>query len=85
MYFDFRFETEYLNVKYQLDILFHRRSMLRERKPDLIVTATILEPYKPHADDIWDKYAILTMILDISYILRTGIENFNKKHDLEKI
>jgi len=80
-YVDFRFETEYIDVKYQLDILFHRSSMLKNHEPEVLVTVTILEPYKPHADDIWDKYAILTLMMDISYVLRVGIENFNKKYE----
>jgi len=84
-YVDFKFETEYLGVKYQLDILFHRSSMLKNHEPDALVTVTILEPYKPHADNIWDKYAILTLTMDISYVLREGIVNFNKKYEKNSI
>jgi hypothetical protein len=40
-YVDFRFETEYLDVKCQLDILFQRSSMLRNHEPDVSVTVTI--------------------------------------------
>ena len=80
-YVDFRFKTEYLDVKYQLDILFHRSSILKNHEPEALVTVTILEPYKPHADDIWDKYAILTLMMDISYVIQVGIENFIKKYE----
>ncbi|GAJ02252.1 unnamed protein product, partial [marine sediment metagenome] len=80
-YVDFTFNTEYIDVKFQLDFLFHRSSLLKNHEPDVLVTVTILEPSKPHADDIWDKYAILTLMMDISYILRKGIENFNKKYE----
>ena len=82
-YVDFKFETEYLGVKYQLDILFHRSSMLKNHEPDVLVTVTILEPHKPHADDIWDKYAIITLMMDISYVIRVGIENFIKKYEAQ--
>lgn len=80
-YVDFRFETEYLDVKCQLDILFHRSSMLRNHEPDVSVTVTILEPHKPNADVMWDKSAILTLMMDISYVIRVGIENFIKKYE----
>jgi len=80
-YVDFRFETEYIDVKYQLDFLFSRWSMIERDKPIITITVTILEPHKPHADDVWDKYAILTLMGDISYIIRVGVENFNKKYE----
>lgn len=83
-YVDFRFETEYIDVKYQLDFLFSRWSMIERDKPIISITVTILEPHKPHADDVWDKYAILTLMGDISYIIRVGVENFNKKYDKNK-
>jgi hypothetical protein len=78
---DFRFKTEYIDVKYQLDFLFHRGSFITNNMPIISITVTILEPYKPHADDIWDKPAILTLMMDISYIIRVGIENFIKKFE----
>lgn len=79
-YVDFRFETEYLDQKYVLNILFHRSSTLKNHEPMALVTITILEPHKPYADDVWDQYAILTLMMDVSYVLEVGIENFNKKH-----
>ena len=84
-YVDFRFKTEYNDVKYQLDFLFHRWSMIERDKPNISITITILEPHKPHADDVWDKYAIFTLIMDISYVIRVGIENFNKKYDSKQV
>ena len=80
-YVDFSFETEYIDVKYQLDFLFHRTSIIEREKPGISITVTILEPYKPHADDVWDKYAIFTLMMDISYIIRIGVENFIKKYE----
>jgi len=80
-YVDFRFKTEYIDVKYQLDFLFLRSSMIERDKPSISITVTILEPHKPHADDVWDKYTILTLMMDISYIIRVGIENFIKKYE----
>lgn len=80
-YVDFSFKTEYHDIKYQLDFLFFRWSMIERDKPIISITVTILEPQKPHADDVWDKYAILTMIQDISYIIRVGVEDFIKKYE----
>lgn len=80
-YVDFRFKTEYIDVKYQLDFLFNRSSMILEDEPIISITITILEPHKPHADDVWNKYAMLTLMMDISYIVRVGIENFIKKSE----
>jgi hypothetical protein len=82
-YVDFRFKTEYIDVKYQLDFLFYRWSMIERDKPNISIAITILEPYKPHADDVWDKYAILTLMMDISYIIGVGIENFIKKYEIK--
>lgn len=80
-YVDFSFKTEYIDVKYQLDFLFNRSSMILEDEPYISITITILEPHKPHADDVWDKYAVLTLMMDISYVIRVGIENFIKKYE----
>jgi hypothetical protein len=80
-YVDFSFKTGYIDIKYQLDFLFNRSSMILEDEPYISITITILEPHKPHADDVWDKYAIGTLMMDISYIVRVGIENFIKKYE----
>ena len=78
----FNFTTEYINVKYQLDFHFTRSSMIERDKPIIHITVTILEPYKPQTDDIWNKYAIVNLMDDISYVVKVGIENFKKKYTI---
>jgi len=80
-YVDFRFETEYIDIKYQLDFLFSRWSMIERDKPIISITVTILEPHKPHADDVWVKDAIAVLMMDIEYVIQVGIENFITKYE----
>jgi hypothetical protein len=78
-YVDFRFKTEYIDIKYQLDFLFNRSRIILEDEP--IISITILEPHKPHADDVWVKDTIAVLMMDIEYIIQVGIENFIKKYE----
>lgn len=82
-YVDFMFKTEYIDVKYQLDFLFYRWSMIERDTPIISITVTILEPHKPHADNVWVINAIEVLMMDISYIIRVGIQNFIKKYEAQ--
>jgi hypothetical protein len=78
-YMILKFTNEYRNIKHEIEIQYVMKNII-DPNPIIFISIKILEPSKPNADEIWNESTIVYLIMDITYIVETGVKRFNETH-----